>query len=197
MIWKNANGERTRAASPKNRIKTPSTAIPPPGASANEAPPIRRYGRGSPTAKQTGPSPAQLPQPVLPTEPLERAVTEEPQRRIRRQRAHTGREPQPLLLEGADEIVGVGGGHAEQELVVLASAEGLVEGGALGRRDLVEAEPDTRGVGQAVQVEAKAVRDVDHGVRTVQSGHLALTEPGQRTPVGGAGPGSAPQGAQP
>ena len=65
---------------------------------------------------------------------------------------------------------------ANDELVVLAPAERLVERRAVGDRHLVERDPDARRRGEAAQVAGEAVGDVDHRRRPARRGGRALRE---------------------
>ena len=73
--------------------------------------------------------------------------------------------------------------HHEQ-LVVLAATQRLVEGRPLRDRDRVQAEPDFRGIRQAVQIEGEPVGDVDHRPHAGPAGQRSFGEAGHRTPVG-------------
>ena len=79
-------------------------------------------------SKQTGPSPAQLSEAVLPAQAFERTVAEESQRGVRHHGADTSRESQPLPAERVDEGLRVRFADGDQQLVILAATEGVLEG---------------------------------------------------------------------
>ena len=92
------------------------------------------------------------------------------------------RRPQALDAKSSTSRSDVG--DRDQQLVVLAAADRLRLGGAVGHRKLVEDNPTPEAAGQAVQVESEPVGDVHHRRRSGDSGRPTFVQTGLRAAVG-------------
>ncbi len=117
---------------------------------------------------------------MLPPTSFQRAAVQRTGRRVGDDLSDRDWIPQPAIEEDEPQPRRVVGRY--HELVVLATAERLVDRGPIGHRQPGDLETHPTGVGQAMQVERQSVAEVHHRVGT---------GPARRDAFGQTRPGSA------